>query len=364
MIESIVNNIVKKSEETVGEEVLGNSNVRIAVVGVGGGGSNTVTRLTRTNIKSAKTIALNTDANHMRITEAHKKFVFGRRITRGLGAGGSPEVARKAAEADKAEIKRVIGQNEIVFVCAGMGGGTGSGAAPIVARMAKEEGAVVIGLVTYPFKLEGREKKARKALMELAKECDTVIVVDNNKLVEFVPNLPINKAFEVADEIAIRAIRGIADTIMFKSLMNMDYADVKAVMSNGGLAMISLGEASGSDFVDRAISNTLNHPLLEVDTEGAKAALVHIESGPNLTLGDAVKIVTGITEKMDDNAEVKWGARLNPNMMGNSVRVTLIMTGVSSPSILGNQLSSSQASSSQLSSPEQYMGVGDLIENL
>ena len=310
--------------------------VRIAVVGVGGAGCNAVTRLYNSDIKSAKTIAINTDALHLqKVTKAHEKVLIGKGVTNGLGAGGDPRIAKKCAEADYEAIKRAVQDNELVFIAAGMGGGTGTGAAPIVARAAREAGAIVMGVVTYPFKLErSRIEKALMGIDEMAKECHTLIIIDNNKLLEFAPNLPIDKAFELADSIINRAVRGIADAIVLPSLIPMDYADLRAVVGRGGLAMISIGEGAGPLKVEEAIKTTLSHPLLEVDYEGAHGALIHIDGGEDLTIGDAVKIAESITDKFNPDAEVKLGARINPELKDRIV-VTSIVVGVRSPYIRG-----------------------------
>jgi len=312
-----------------------NNRIRILVVGVGGGGSNCVTRLERSGIKSAKTAAVNTDAKHLtQMTQAQIKILIGRTFTRGLGSGGDPQIGKASAEADEKKLREIIEGNDIVFVIMGAGGGTGSGASPTIARIAKEEGAVVIGITTYPFILErGRLKIAQKAIAELNEECDSVIVIDNNRLTAFAPNLKLDQAFELVDSVAGRAIRGISDTIMFPSLLNIDYADVKSVMHEGGIAMISMGEGYGVTMVEDAIQTALRHPLLDVSYEGAKGALVHIEGTVGLSLGDSIKIAEGVTEKFDPDAEVKFGARINPDMTGG-VRVTAIVTGVKSPYIL------------------------------
>lgn len=319
-----------KSDAPIAPVNEGNECVRIAVIGVGGAGCNCVHRLTESNIRSARTIAVNTDGKHLAITNAHKKLLIGKQVTKGLGAGGDPTVARKAAEADRELLKREIGENELVFVVAGMGGGTGGGAASVIAQLMKDQGAIVVGIVTYPFALERvRIKKAQQSIQELVKICDTLIVIDNNKLSTYVPNLPINKAFELADLITIRAVRGIADTIMFPSLMNIDYADVRTVMENGGLAMISLGEASGMDKVQNVVKDTLQHPLLDVNYEGARGALIHISGGDDLTLGDAIKTGEKISESFDNMANVKLGARVEPGLT-EKIRVMAIITGVKS----------------------------------
>ncbi|HIP16125.1 MAG TPA: cell division protein FtsZ, partial [Methanothermococcus okinawensis] len=217
--------------------------VNILVVGCGGAGNNTIHRLMEMGIKGAETIALNTDKQHLEHINADKKILIGSTLTRGLGAGGYPEIGRKSAELARGVLEDVLKNADLVFVTAGLGGGTGTGSAPVVAEIAKEQGAIVIGVVTYPFKIErARLKKAEEGLERLTEACDTVIVIDNNKLLELVPNLPINDAFKVADEIIANAVKGITETISEKSLINIDYADVKAVMTNGGVAMIGVGE--------------------------------------------------------------------------------------------------------------------------
>lgn len=308
--------------------------VRIAVIGVGGAGCNCANRLMKNGIKSAKVIAINTDSKHLNMIDAHKKILIGKTITRGLGAGGDVDLARKCAESDREFLKKELGENELVFLAAGMGGGTGSGASPVIAQLAKKEGAIVVAIVTYPFALERvRLRKAQEAIQELVKVADTTIVIDNNRLTAYAPNLPINKAFELADSITARAVTGISDTIMFPSLINVDFADVKAVMEGAGLAMISLGEGNGIDRVEAVVKDTLEHPLLDVDYEDAKGCMMHLEGGPDLTLGDAIKVGEKLTASFNPDANVKIGARVNPAFT-EKIRVTAIITGVKSPYIL------------------------------
>jgi cell division protein FtsZ len=311
------------------------TSVRIACLGVGGAGCNCINRLATSGIRSARTVAINTDGKHLNMIKAGKKILIGRTITRGLGAGGDIELAKKCAEVDRDMLKKEIGENELVFLTAGMGGGTGGGAAPIVAELAKDMGAIVVAIVTYPFALERvRLKKAQASLQALVSKCDTVVVIDNNRLASYVPNLPINKAFELADSITTRAVTGISDTITFPSLMNVDFADVRAVMQGGGLSLISLGEGTGHNKVDDVVKDTLAHPLLDVNYEGAKGCLLHLEGGPDLTLGDAIRTGEKMTESFDSVANVKIGARINPSCT-EKIRATAIITGVKSPYILG-----------------------------
>ena len=313
------------------DELMSNEGVRIGIIGVGGAGCNTVDRMMKTGVKSAQTIAVNTDQLHLKMVQAHKRVLIGSSVTRGLGAGGFPEVATKCAEMSREKLREVIGQKELVFICAGMGGGTGTGAAPVVAEIAKEQGAIVVSVVSIPFRLErARVQKAKWGLERLAGKSDTVIVIENDRLVNYVPNLPIAEAFNLADAITGKAITGIADTIMLPSLMNIDFADVKSVMENGGFALISMGEAHGTDRIEQVVRNTMEHPLLDVSYEGAKGALLHINGGTGLTLGEGIDIGEKISGSFDMNADVKIGARLDPSM-GDGISVTAVVTGIKNP---------------------------------
>ena len=302
--------------------------VKLAVVGAGGQGSNLVNRLYTNGIKSATTIAMNTDAKHLSIVHAHKKMLIGGQITRGLGAGGFPEMGAKAADASRDEIRKAISGYHIVFIAAGMGGGTGGGSAPVIAEIAKEEGALAVAFVTYPFALErSRKKKADWSIEQLSKYADTTVIIENDRLLSYAPNLPIEKAFDLIDSIASNAVRGIADTITMPSLINLDYADVRAILGNSGTAMINIGHGAGTDKVDKAVRSTVAHPLLDVDMEGAKSALVHVTGGPGLTIQEATSVGEGVTEPISDNANVIFGARLEPTFK-DQIRVMSIVTGV------------------------------------
>jgi cell division protein FtsZ len=328
----------------IGDIAMSNDKIKIMVVGVGGAGCNTINRLSQMGIKSAETVAVNTDSLHLKMISADKKVLIGKTITKGLGAGGYPEVAAKSAQISKAEIAAALDGVQLLFLCAGMGGGTGTGASPIIAQLAKEQGAIVVSMVTYPFSLERiRMQKASWGIDELRKTSDTVVIIDNNRLVSYVPNLPLNQAFAVADELTAHAVKGISDTIMFPSLVNIDFADMRAIMGNAGVAMISVGEGKGNDKVKQVVKSTLDHPLLDVDYAGAKGALIHIAGGVNLTLGEATGIGEQLTEAFHEQANVIWGARLDPDM-GDLVRVTSIMTGITSPHIVGKATPDTQKS--------------------
>ncbi len=301
---------------------------KVAVVGVGGQGSNLVNRLANSGIKSADTIAINTDMAHLNIVKATKKLLIGKEITKGLGAGGFPEVAAKCADVSRAEIQAALEGYNLVFVAGGMGGGTGTGASPIVAKIAREQGATVIATVTYPFALErSRKVKAEWGIQTLSKEADCVIVIENDKLLSYVPNLPMEKAFELVDNVTGNAVKGIADTITLPSLINLDFADLKNVVHNTGTAVISIGSGYGTDRVEQAIKSTMDHPLLSVEYEGAKGALVHISGGANLTISEATRIGEGVTAGVAPDANVIFGARLIPSL-NDRLNVMAVVTGV------------------------------------
>ena len=307
---------------------------KILVVGVGGAGNNIVNRISQMGVKGAQLIAINTDRQHLAIiSDDITKVLIGEGVTRGLGAGGDPGVGRKAAEVSRQTLQQILNGADLVFVVAGMGGGTGTGAAPVVAQIAKEQGALVVAMVTYPFRLErARMEKADQGIMELAKVSDTVIVIDNNRLVELVPNLPMPEAFKVADVIIAKTVQGITETITQPSLINLDYADLRAIMTSGGISVISVGEGRGVNKVQDVVEDVLKNTLLDVNTEGAKGVLIHITGGPDLTLGEANAIGELLTERVDPKATVIWGARIDPSYE-DMVQVIAIFTGVQSPYI-------------------------------
>jgi cell division protein FtsZ len=310
--------------------------IKIKVIGVGGAGNNTCNRLKKLDVRGAELIAMNADRQHLNtVDEGVRKMLIGKSVTRGLGAGGFPEVGAKCAEVDRDAIKQALDGTHLAFICAGMGGGTGTGASPIVAEVAKEQGAIVVAMVTYPFALErARTTKADEGIQRLRQVCDSVIILDNNRLVQIVPNLPMNQAFLVADEILAKAIGGLVFTITQPSLVNIDFADVRAIMGHGDVGMIAVGVGKGPTKVEDAVEGVMKNRLLDVDFGGAKGALIHIAGGGDLTLGDAIKAGELITDQMDAQANVKWGARLIPEYDGK-LEITAIVTGVKSPHIVG-----------------------------
>jgi cell division protein FtsZ len=307
---------------------------RIVVVGCGGAGNNTVKRLMTIGVQGAECIAINTDRQHLAVTTAHRKLLIGERITRGLGAGGYPHVGRAAAEESTGQLTELLRDADLVFIAAGMGGGTGTGSAPVVAEIAKNSDAIVVGVITMPFNLERtRIDKAKSGLARLQENVDTAVVIDNQKLMELVPDLPLEEAFGVADEVLANMVKGITETITMPSLINLDYADVRSIICNGGVALVGLGEASGADRANDAIKNALNSPLLEVEWSGATGALIHITGGPDMSLAESNKVGELVSEKMSTDANVIWGARVDPRLSG-ILRVMLILTGVKSPQLL------------------------------
>jgi cell division protein FtsZ len=308
---------------------------RIVVFGCGGAGQNTITRLTEMGVEGASTVSLNTDAKHLTVGKADKKILIGKDITKGLGAGGYPEVGKKAAEEARNEIKEAMEGADLAFVCAGEGGGTGTGSAPVVAEIAKAMNAIVIGVVTMPFKIEGaRISKAEEGLGRLRTVTDTVIVIENDRLLKYAGDFPIQQAFGVADELIASMVKGITETITLPSLVNVDYADVRTIMHAGGVAALGIGESNSSDRAMDAVTKALNNPLLDVDYTGAKGALIHITGGNDLKLDEVNKIGETVSQYLDPSAQVIWGARILPDF-GGKVQVITIITGVQSPYILG-----------------------------
>ena len=312
---------------------VGQANIK--VFGVGGAGNNMVGWLYEKGIKGAEIIGANTDKQHLDIINADRKILLGKGVTRGLGCGGFPEKGAESAQESLQEVKEALKGCDMAFVCAGMGGGTGTGAAPCVAQVAKDIGAIVIGTVTMPFRIErARVDKAEFGLQQLRQACDTVIVIDNNRLVSIAGNLPIQQAFAVANELVSTMIKGIVETIAVPSLVNLDYADVKAIMTNGGVAAIGVGASDTNNRVEEAVRGALSNPLLDISYKGATGALIHVSGGPDMTLDEISRVGELVTESLDPDANVIWGARVEDSMKGK-ITVMTIITGVKSPWILG-----------------------------
>ncbi len=324
-----------KSMDTENEEDLLIGNAQIKVIGCGGAGCNMVSWLYKKSIKGAEVIALNTDVQHLKISSADKKLIIGRDLTRGLGAGGDPGKGMAAAKESMQQIKDFVRGADMVYVIAGMGGGTGTGSSSVIAKAARDEGAIVIGVVTMPWEIEkSRIDKAEFGLKQLRQVCDTVIVIDNNRVVEVAGQLPFTQALAVANEIVATMIKSIVEIIAVPSLINMDYADVKCIMTNGGVSVVGIGASDTTNRVDEAVKEAMSNPLLKVDYDGANGALIHITGGEDMTLEQANQVGKQITDKLDKDANIMWGARIDKDLKGK-IRVMTIVTGVKSPYVLG-----------------------------
>ena len=328
--------LVRNTVDRELEEVLMGLTTTIKVVGCGGAGTNTISRCIESQITGAELIAINTDAQHLLLAEAPHKVLIGKHLTRGLGAGSLPQIGEEAAKESEQDVRGALGRADMVFITCGLGGGTGTGSAPVVAQIAKEAGALTIGVVTLPFSVEGliRMENAEAGLKRLRDVCDTVIVIPNDKLLDIVPNLSLNAAFKVADEVLMRSIKGITEMITMPGLVNLDFADLKTVMKRGGVAMIGLGEAEGENKAINAVVEALNSPLLEVDISEATGALVNVTGGEDMTISEAERVVEEIYSRVDPNARIIWGTTVDPELKRN-IRAMLVITGVKSKQILG-----------------------------
>jgi cell division protein FtsZ len=303
----------------------------IKVVGVGGAGNNTISRMMQVGIVGAEVVAVNTDAQDLLYTDADQKVLIGKELTRGLGAGADPHVGQEAAKESRDELKEALSGADMVFITCGLGGGTGTGASPVVAEVAKKLGALTVGIVTLPFTMEGKQRmgNARQGLEELEKVVDTLIIVPNDKLLEIVPDVSIITAFKVSDEILVNAVKGIAELVTKPGLVNLDFADIKAVMGGGGLAMIGMGESDSENRALEAVEKALNNPLLDVEVDGAAGALVNVSGGADVTIKECQQIVEAVSSKLSQDAKIIWGAQINKDM-GDTVRAMLVVTGVKS----------------------------------
>ncbi|MFA6362297.1 cell division protein FtsZ [Methanoregula sp.] len=336
--------LTKARDETVSpsqnnedlDQILSELKTEITVIGCGGSGSNTITRMMEEGIHGAKLIAINTDAQHLIRTHADQRMLIGRQRTRGLGAGSIPQIGEEAALENEQDIRAAVSGCDMIFITVGLGGGTGTGSAPVVAKAAREEGALTIAVVTLPFASEGaiRMENAEAGLERLRDVADTVIVVPNDRLLEVVPKLPLSAAFKVSDEVLMRAVKGITELITMPGLVNLDFADVRTVMERGGVAMIGMGESDSEDKAVDSVKKAIRSPLLDVDISGATAALVNVVGGPDMTMADAEGVVQEVYSRVDPNARIIWGAQVDPAMQ-NKMRTLLVVTGVRSPQIYG-----------------------------
>ena len=318
------------------QNILTTKQARIKVVGVGGAGNNTITRLSEIGIVGSEIIAINTDAQDLLNAQADKKILVGRELTGGLGAGSDPKIGEDGAKESENDIKDALRSAHMIFITCGLGGGTGTGAAPVIAEIAKKLGVLTVGIVTLPFTMEGQKRfeNAMIGLEKLEAHVDTLIVIPNDKLIELAPDLPLHTAFKVADEILTNAVRGIAELITKPGLINLDFADIRAVMTSGGIAMIGVGESDTENRAVEAVEKAIKNPLLDVEVSGATGALINVSGGPSMTLEEAKKVVEAVSSKLDENANIIWGAQLTPDLQ-NTVRAMLVITGVKSPQIFG-----------------------------
>ena len=338
----VKNALENMSQDNSGLEQYEVGQARMVVVGCGGAGQNMIDWLYSKGIDGAEIVAINTDLQDLKLKQADKKILVGKEITRGLGAGGIPQRGAEAAQESSHEIKEAIQGADMVFVCAGMGGGTGTGVTPAVAKIAKDMGAIVIGVVTMPFSIErARIDKAEHGLRKLRTVCDTVVVIDNNRLVKIAGQLPVKQAFAVANELISVMIKGIVEIISVPSLVNLDFADVKAIMSSGGMSTVGIGTSDTNRRIEEAVSEALENPLLDIDYKGATGALIHITGGEDMILEEINRAGELITDQLHQDANVIWGARVDES---HNKRITImsITTGVSSPQILGQETKEEQ----------------------
>lgn len=313
--------------------------INVKIVGCGGGGSNTINRLNECGVAGAQLMAINTDATHLLHVHAPKKMLIGRRATKGLGAGALPEVGEHATRENEDELRTYLEGSHIVFVTAGMGGGTGTGSASVVAEIAKEQGALVMGVVTMPFKAEGRVRfeNAQKGLNKLRSKCDTTIVIQNDKLLELVPRLPLDAAFKVADEILMNSIKGMTEVVTKPGLVNLDFSDLMTVMENGGVAMVGIGSSNDDrERVEIAVNEALSSPLLgDIDLSGAKGALIRVVGGNDMTIQEAQLAAELVSARISPGARMIWGCTVDPTIE-KEVNILLVITGVKSPQLIGS----------------------------
>jgi cell division protein FtsZ len=337
------------------EEMLKKQSARVKVIGIGGAGNNTLTRIKEIGIKGGEVIAINTDAQDLLYTNADYKILIGREISKGLGAGSNPRIGAEAAKESAQEIKKKLENTDMVFITCGLGGGTGTGAAPVVAEIAKKNGALTIGVVTLPFTVEGKKRieNAMEGLERLEGLVDTLIVIPNDKLLELAPDLPLTTAFKVADEILTNAVKGITELVTKSGLVNLDFADVKTVMSDGGVSLIGMGESDSTNRALEATEKAINNPLLDVDITNASGALVNVIGGEDLALEEFKQIISFIGEKLSPEAKIISGAQISKDMQ-NSVRVMVIITGVKSSQISGERRTHEQAKQDEM---EEELGI-------
>jgi cell division protein FtsZ len=319
-------------EETRSDEIVPSNVAKIKVIGVGGGGCNAVNRMIASDLSGVEFWSVNTDSQALSHAAALNRLQVGQKLTRGLGAGGNPAIGQKAAEESRDEIAAALDQSDLVFVTAGMGGGTGTGAAPIVAEVAKELGALTVGVVTRPFTFEGRRRmnQADEGIAALQSRVDTLIIIPNDKLLSVISEqTPMQEAFRHADDILRQGVQGISDIITIPGLVNVDFADIRAVMADAGSALMGIGIGSGKSRAREAAMTAISSPLLESSIDGAKGVVFNITGGYDLTLHEVNSAAEIIYEAVDPNANIIFGAVIDERLQGE-VRITVIATGFSS----------------------------------
>ncbi len=310
---------------------------KILIVGSGGSGSNTLDRLFELGATGAHLVAMNTDAKHLLKVRANKKVILGKTVSKGRGAGSNPQIGEKSAQESIEEIKAALADASLVFVTCGLGGGTGTGSAPVIAETAKKAGALTVAVVTLPFASEGkiRMENALAGMEKLKKHTDTLIVIKNDKLLNLVPDLPLNTAFKVCDEVLAGSVKGIAELVTKTGLVNVDFADLRTILSDAGFAAIGLGEASlDAKHEDRArvaVETALSSPLLDADISSSTRALINVIGGEDMTLKEAEFIVAETSKRINPNAHIIWGARVEENIKKSSMRVLVVLAGVRFP---------------------------------
>jgi cell division protein FtsZ len=319
-------------------ELLNKQSAKIKVVGIGGAGNNSLSRMKEIGIKGGELIAINTDAQDLLYANADHKILIGKELTQGLGAGSNPKVGQEAAKESESEIKKKLAGADMVFITCGMGGGTGTGAAPIVSGVAKKQGSLTIGVVTLPFTIEGKKRieNAMDGLERMESVVDTLIVIPNDKLLELAPELPLHTAFKIADEILTNAVKGVTELVTTSGLVNLDFADIKAVMVDGGVSLIGMGESDTENRALDSVTKAIENPLLDVDVSGATGALVNIVGGADMSLDECKTIIELLGDRLSPDAKLIWGAQISEDM-DKSIRVLLIVTGVKSSQIIGQR---------------------------
>ncbi len=322
---------MKRVHPRIKKEKTSNASINIKVVGIGGGGGNAVSRMSRNFIRGVEFIAINTDHQDLDHTSVRRKIYIGRNLTRGLGTGMNPELGRQAAEENRSEIAETLKGADLIFIAAGLGGGTGSGAAPVVAEIAKQSGALTLAFVTRPFAFEGvqRERIAQEGIVKLRDKVDALVVVPNDRIFSIISkDTPLLKAFEAIDDVLRNALQGIVELIVVPGIINLDFADVKSIMEGTGAAIVGLGVAAGPERAVEAVRQAINSPLLEISAEGAKGILLGVAGGRDLKMNEVNEAARLVAQAADPAARIIFGAYRDRNIRPNQLKIILIATGL------------------------------------